>query len=74
MKEEPGKQLEKVKYLTEWMQEEMREYTTKFLKYEEWRNHKPLCRNTRPEEPSKENLKRIMMMLRKETIKLEKML
>lgn len=68
------KQKHRVITLSEMMVEELNEYLGKKAKYEAWAKKEPKDYFYYPETPNAESLKRIMLMVRKETIKMEKML
>jgi len=67
------KQAKRIQTLTEMMLEEIGSHLEQAKKYEVWLKTNPGNYMFMPDVP-KENLKRIMLMLRKETIKFERMM
>lgn len=68
-----NKQMDNVKMLLDMTQEELDAYRKSVIKYEEWQENDKTWENY-PGLACKSNIKRMMMILRKEMIKLDKML
>lgn len=67
-------QVKRVNTLTEMMTEEIKEFFEKKAIYEAWEKKEPRDYYNYPYTPNAESLKRIMLLVRKETIKLEKLI
>lgn len=74
MKKSLEVQICRVSLLSDMVDEELAKYLDYHRKMEEWRKTEPRDWKTRPESVSKEKLKRLMLVLRQEMIKLDKSL
>lgn len=74
MKSNPEVQISRVSLLSDLVNEELVEYLEYHGKMEEWGKAESLDWATRPGAVSKEKLKRLMLVLRQEMIKLDKLL
>lgn len=69
-----NRQSTRIKLLSEMMIEELEDYLDKQHKYDEWQKANPRNYNDHPDAPNAASLKRIMLLVRKETLKMEKLI